>query len=128
MSTETIIVYQGESRTIRLGPVIDVDTGLALDLSAPTLVEWQVKKRPGVLDGDGDVNVLLAKSLDDASLSLESGVGSPTPWYVVIPLAPEDTADLVGRWYDDCVVVVGAQRRFVRVPSPFHVRPAVNQP
>jgi len=128
MSTETIIVYQGESRTIRLGPVIDVDTGLALDLSAPDLVEWQVKKRPGLADGDADVNILLAKSLDDASLSLESGTGSPTPWYVVIPLEPGDTAELVGRWYDDCVVVVGGQRRFVRVPSPFHVRPAVNQP
>lgn len=110
----------GEDVTIRIPNVRDADTGLALNLAAATVIEWQVRRRPadpGASDIDPDNPVVLAKDLDD-DVSIDDAD-------ILVEVSALETGALRGTYHADCWVTIALRRRLVK-SGPLPVLSHVN--
>lgn len=123
MSSTWPVIYAGESVTLRVPNVRDADTGDALDLSAATAIEWQLRRRvrmPGQADDNATNPVILAKDL--------AGGVTPDGADILIDLDAGDTSELNGKFYADCWATIAGKRRLVVAPAPMTILPVVNPP
>jgi hypothetical protein len=122
MAATPITIYLGESTTIRVGPLTDQD-GAAIDPDDADSIEFQVKARAGMPDGDADANILISKTAEvDGGITVDTGI-------IVIELEPEDTETIgVGRFYYDVWIEIGGRRLLAAHPAAFTVRAVVNLP
>lgn len=97
---QNITHYQGDSRLIIIGPVVDVD-GEIVDLTNAQSVRWWMAKKVTSTGTD----IFIMKQVG-SGLILQQTSGQ---WTILVTLDPEDTEEIApGTYYHECEIVDAA--------------------
>jgi hypothetical protein len=94
---QTITHWQGDTRTISIGPVVD-ENGTLIDLTSAE-ARWWMGRSAKATGSD----IFIMKKSGGQGITFNNTGGS---WFVLVSLVPADTENVPpGNWYHECEVI-----------------------
>ncbi len=128
-TNQNVIHWQGNTRQIFIGPVLDLK-GNYIDLTSAVAVRWWLAKRATSTGPDIFVMKslvgLLGITLQQIPGQPPDSNGSTVIWNIIVQLDPDDTENVpTGNWYHECEVIDNVGRVSTVTIGTFTVKPAL---